>query len=146
MNNIPANKKKIQTFNAILHTKGLMADKANIVAAATNDRTSHSSQLFEHEVDELIASFSQLKTNKPSKQMMGKMFAIAHEMGWVTKNFKANAAGALVEVNNYSRLYGWVLKFGYLKKSLNLYTHAEFPKLLTQFEMGVYQQFLKQKK
>lgn len=138
-----ATKEQIKAINTILSKKGLMDQKANIIGGATHGRTEHSSELLHDEAHGLLIALNKITTTpKPSKKMFGKMVAIAHEMGWITEQTVVTASG-MQKKNNYNDLNNWVLKYGYLKKKLNDYTYAEFPKLLTQFEMGPYKSFLK---
>lgn len=56
--------------------------------------------------------------------MRRKAFAIAHELGWETQDGKVDRA----------RFDAWMIKYSYLHKAINQYTHNELPKLLTQLE------------
>ena len=56
--------------------------------------------------------------------MRRKAFAIAHELGWEDAQGKVDRA----------RFDAWMLKYSYLHKGINQYTHNELPKLLTQLE------------
>lgn len=155
-----ASKEKIKAINAILVKTGQMENKAAIVSNATNNRTSHSSQLLMHEADALLSALqSSSKTKKkPSQKMVNKLFAMAHEMGWVTEsvvvrqelNPELTPEGAPLPGSNYrlktkkdySRVYNWVLKYGWKQKPLSEYTYEELPKLISIFEYKVYKPYI----
>jgi hypothetical protein len=139
----PVSKQQIKAVNAILAAKGMMDDKANIISSATNGRTTHSSELFFEEAKILLAYLTREDKEKSNVKMLRKLFAMAHEMGWVTPGQKVAPGGRLIVVNNYGSVYAWVKKYGYLKKDLNKYSYEEFTKLLTQFENGPYAHSLK---
>lgn len=141
-----ASKEQIIAVNAILAKSGQMENKAHIIANATNGRTTHSSELFFEEAKGLIAALTNANTygktlRKPSKKMVGKLFAMAHEMGWIKQNVNVGKNG-LQNKKDYSILHNWIEKYGYLHKPLNQYSYSELPKLVYQLEHGVYKEYL----
>lgn len=141
----PASKEQIRAINATLAKRGLMEDKASIIKQLTNGRTTHSTELY---FDEAKAALKSLLSNtwkhQPRNRMVSKLFAMAHEMGWVEKENRIDKDGRIRSHNNYRRVYGWIKKYGYLNpKDLKEYQYEEIPKLLTQFEQGPYQHYLK---
>lgn len=152
MSQKPASKAQIKAINIILKKLGRFDDKGYMILHLTNCRTCHSSELYFDEASELLQFLNKLqadkKDDKPSKKMMGKLFAMAHEMGWVTVNVTDDWERGPNYVNvsreyDYSRLYDWVLKYGWKKKPLNDYTYDELPKLVSVFEFGPYRSWLK---
>ena len=71
------------------------------------------------------------KVDKADK-MRKKILSICHEMNWT------NTQGKVY----WPTLNEWLLKYGYLHKTLNEYKEAELPTLITQFE-ALLQQFYK---
>lgn len=140
-NATPQQKKAI---NTILHKRGLMAYKAEMIGGLTNGRTEHSSELTFAEAAALITSLNQDKAaaqTDDGKKMRGSIIAMAHELGWIKETTVVTAAG-IKPKKDYTSLDNWMLHFSYLKKKLFDYTYAELPKLVTQFKQ-VYQSFLK---
>jgi hypothetical protein len=137
--NQPINKGQIRAINVALGVRGLADDKEDIVSIYTNGRTTNEKEMFMHEARELL-----ININGPDKNdlMIRKMFAQAHELMWIKKVQRVDEKGNLVPVNDYSVLYNWVLKYGYLKKDLRDYTYKELPKLITQFENGPYKNYI----
>lgn len=137
-----ATKQQIKAINAFLAKNGMMEDKAAIVSEATNGRTTHSTELYFDEAKQLLAGFlnQQPQDNGP---MVRKLFAMAHNLQWITETNQVQPNGSIKPVKDYSRLLAWVKKYGYLGKPLKQYTYSEMPKLVTQFELGPYKDFYK---
>jgi hypothetical protein len=140
-----ATKEQIKAINATLAKKGLMEEKASIIMQSTNGRTGHSSELYLEEAKALLKSL--LTTGQTPRQgsknkMIGKIFAMAHEIGWVGQKTSVNDKGQMFTANDYSKVYAWIKKYGYLHKDIKQYEFNEIPKLLTQFEQGPYNHFL----
>ncbi len=146
----PINPEQLIALNTVIHKKGLMQHKADMVEGATNGRTRSSKDLYFDEARELIMalnSYAEAKNKDDKGPMVRKLFRMAHEIGWIKKqsivNSQQSTAGPLIaEKNDYSRVYGWVLKYGYLKKDLRRYAYKEMPKLLSQFEFGPYKSYI----
>lgn len=141
-----ATPEQVKAINATLAKMGLMSDKADIVLNATDGRTSHSSAMSFEEAKALLAALNRnvkatQATPKPSQKMVNKLFAMAHEIGWIKGVTMVTPAGITCK-KDYSRVHAWVDKFGYLHKPLSQYTYAELPKLVAQFEYGPYKHFL----
>jgi hypothetical protein len=122
---------QLARIHVLLHKSGLMAYKADMVTEVTNGRE-HSSKLLTHEeANVMIARLeatvkerqAKQKAQEPEQIMRRKIISCCREMGWI-KGGKADMP----------RIYTWVLKYGYLHKSLNKYTAAELPRLVTQAE------------
>lgn len=142
-----ANKEQLKAIHATLYKKGLLCQKKTIVESFSNGRTDSSSQLYFEEAKELLMTFNDsLKQDQAEKEaidkMVRKLIAKAYEMGWIKTYTKADAKGELKQVKDYSSLYQWVNKYGYLKKDLKKYTYKELPKLLSQFEFGPYKDYI----
>ena len=140
----PASKEQIKAVNATLAKAGLMDDKASIIKQVTNGRTEHSSELyFEEAKSMLMGLLKNTWKQQPKNKMISKIFAMAHEMGWVEKRTEVGKDGNLIKVNDYNRVYGWIKKYGYLNpKDLKEYEYKEIPKLVAQFENGPYKHYL----
>lgn len=69
--------------------------------------------------------------NKADK-MRKKILSICHEMNWTNEQGKVY----------WPTLNEWLLKYGYLHKTLNEYKEAELPTLIAQFE-NLLKQFYK---
>lgn len=139
----PAQRKAI---NAILARTGQMDNKAAIISNATNSRTTHSSALNFEEAKALLLALNRgtkpAKTPaKPTQKMVNKLFAMAHEMGWIKEETIVTPTG-MEKKKDYSRLYEWVTKYGYLHKPLNQYSYIEMPNLVAQLEYGAYKHYL----
>ena len=137
---------QIKAINAILARAGQMENKADIVLNATNGRTTHSSAMsFEEARALLLALNRNVKTAqapvKPAQKMAKKLFAMAHEMGWIKEITLVTPSG-ITKKKDYSAVHAWIGKFGYLHKPLSQYTYSELPKLVAQFEYGPYKHFL----
>lgn len=123
----------------------MLAQKADIVSGTSNGRTSSSKELTYAEADFLINSFNTpVKGDKPSQKMVNSLFAMCHEMGWIQPVSYVDG-GEVKERKDYSRVHNWVEKYGYAKKPLNKYTHGELPRLISQFKIGPYADWLKKK-
>lgn len=149
----PATTQQLKAIHALLHKKGLLHEKPEIITVFTDGRTHSSKEMTMEEARELLIVFN-TSSPAPSPQgekgdkgpMIRKLFAMAHEMGWIVKTTMVTPAGEIVAKNDNSRVYGWVLKYGYLKKDLRQYQYKELPKLLTQFEFGPYKDYISNKK
>lgn len=140
-----ATAQQLQQIHAILHARGLLAQKADIVSGTSGGRTSSSKELTFEEADFLIKSFNTpVKGDKPSKKMVNSLFAMCHEMGWIPLVSYVDG-GKVKQRKDYGRVHNWVEKYGYLKKPLNKYTHGELPKLVSQLKIGPYADWLKNK-
>lgn len=118
----------------LLNKTGLTSQKAALVAGFTNGRSESTKDLTNDEARQMIRFLNDTIGNQDisSNKMRRSIIAMAHEMGWhIPDTSKIN----MDSINN------WCLKYSYLKKPLNSYTHAELPKLVTQFT-GVYKSFL----
>jgi hypothetical protein len=138
-----ASKQQIKAVNAILAAKGLMHDKAHIISNATNGRTEHSSALYFEEAQILLAFLTREEKEKSNVLMLRKLFAMAHEMNWITQKTVVHTDGSLRPGNDYSAVYAWVKKYSPWKKDLNKHTYEELTKLVSQFEFGPYAHHLK---
>lgn len=141
----PATKEQVMAINATLNKLGLMDDKKEIIKEASGGRTESSKELTLDEAKALLKSLLQGKAQPAPTarhKMISKIFALAHEMGWVEKQAWV-VDGKLTEANDYTKVYQWIKKYGYLKKDLKEYKYNEIPKLLSQFEFGPYAHHLK---
>lgn len=139
----PATTKQIAAINSILAKKGLMEDKPSIIASITNNRTTHSSELSFDEAKNFLSNLLSGAKYQPKNKMISKIFAMAHEMGWIEERWKVEGGGQMVKAKDYSHVYAWVKKYGFKKTDLRAYEYDELPKLLTQFEIGPYRDYLR---
>lgn len=101
--------------------------KAYLVEQYTEGRYSSTKDMSNTECQALIDHLAKvaMDTNADRANVMRrKAFAMAHELGWETEDGKVDRA----------RFDAWLLKYGYLHKGINDYSHNELPKLLTQME------------
>lgn len=139
-----ATTKQIAAINGILAKRGLMEDKANIIAGVTNNRTTHSSELSFDEAKNFLSALLSGAKYQPKNKMISKIFAMAHEMGWVADKTVVAPGGEMQTKKDYSHVYAWIKKFGFGKgRDLREYQYNELPKLLTQFENGPYRDYLR---
>lgn len=137
-----ANKNQIIAINTVLQKMKLMDEKANIIKEATNGRTTHSSELTFKEAYQLLKALNEKPKPVDARQkMINKLFAMAHEIGWI-KFKKVVTPYGMATNRDSSALYNWVKKYGYLKKDLNEYAYEELPKLLSSFEFGPYKHYI----
>lgn len=111
--------------------------KEDLVSQYTSGRTLSSAEMTIPECQALINNLQHMANEtvkvmvtpkaptaqNPSDKMRKKILSICHEMNWKEK-------GHL----DWTRINGWLLKYGYLKKPLNDYKALELPTLITQFE------------
>ncbi len=143
-----ATKEQVKAINAILAKNGQMQNKATIIASSTNGRTSHSSALFFNEARALLKALtnsrkSSTRTKQPTEKMIGKLFAMAHEIHWIKEKVIVTEKG-IEKTKDYTTLHSWINKYGYLTKPLSKYTYDELPELVSQFEFHIYNDYLKQ--
>lgn len=130
---------QIRQFRAILANLKIMDLKDDIVAEATNGKTTHASELSDKELQQLIDEL-----NKKSKQadtwtmkletqrtdhMRKRILSMCHQMNWVTWNIDKQK-----HVVDLARLDAWMTTYSYLHKPMNAYNYAELQKLVHQFE------------
>ncbi len=109
---------------------GLLAiskeNKEQLVFGFSGERTSTSKELTVEECNKLNNHLQSLvqQSDDRADVMRKKVLSICHEMKWKLENGKID----------WEHLNDWMMKYGYLHKSLNEYKEKELPKLLTQFE------------
>lgn len=147
----PVDAKQIKAFNTILGKLGLESEKRNIIEEISGGRTRSTKELFYGELQSWLNSAGPATRGlqaaglpKPdNSRLMSKLFAMAHEMQWITTTRVVDTGGKIRNKKDYSHVHEWVKKYGYLKKPLNEYTYNELPKLVTQFELGPYKDYIK---
>lgn len=142
----PATAKQLQSIHAALHIKGLLRHKREMVSSFTNGRSESSRDMSFEEAADMLASLNDhVPDNERKNKMVRHIIAMAHEMGWISESVVVSReSGVLQKKKDYSRLHGWVEKYGYLKKPLGKYSYAELPTLVTAFK-NVYQSWLAKK-
>lgn len=137
-----ATAKQVAAINAELHRQGLLNRKSEMVDAFTNGRTDHSPEMTIDEARALLSNLYQTKGDmNVSTRLMSKLFAMAHEMGWIPEITVVEGL-KLIKKKNYQRVHDWVEKYGYLKKPLREYTYKELPKLVSIFENNIYNTYI----
>jgi hypothetical protein len=142
----PASQKQIQALHIILHKKGLMQFKKEMVESFSNGRTSSSKELTMAEARDLLSALygqSESPVKQDKAPMIRKLFGMCHEIGWITKKMVISENGGMEEVNDNTRVYEWVTNFGYLRKELRKYTYNELPKLVSVFEENIYVPYIR---
>ncbi len=143
MHTTTATPKQLQLIHNLLHQQGLLQHKPEIVESFSKGRTSSSRGLYMAEAKELIDHLLATKKDvNVSSGLMKKLFAMAFEMGWCPEEELVMADGSIKRRKNYSRLHGWVEKYGYLKKPLRQYSYNELPKLVSIFEINIYNPYI----
>lgn len=140
-----ATPQQTQAIHAVLWKKGLLKHKEELVLDASEGRTRSSRDLTKEEAKQLLTSLNDYTVDKAQDKtpMLKKLFAMCHEMGWITKKMIIGEDGKMKEGKDYARVYSWVEAHGYLKKKLNRYTYNELPKLISVFEEKIYKPYLK---
>lgn len=136
MSKQPISKQQIIAINTVISKKGLTDEKKKIISDASNGRTASSKELFFDEAQALLMFLNSEKTNKEEKtdKQVRKLVALSYDLGWIGEKPVVKAGGKIENVKDYSRLYDWVLKYGYLKKDLKEYKEKELPALITQLQ------------
>lgn len=101
--------------------------KQYLVEQYTEGRATSTKDMSATECQALIDHLAKvaMDTNADRANVMRrKAFAIAHELGWEDDQGKVDR----------EHFDAWLLKYGYLHKGINEYSHNELPKLLTQME------------
>lgn len=101
--------------------------KQYLVEQYTEGRATSTKDMSTTECQALIDHLAKvaIDTNADRANVMRrKAFAIAHELGWEDDQGKVDR----------EHFDAWLLKYGYLHKGINEYSHNELPKLLTQME------------
>ncbi len=110
--------------------------KEEAVYNFTGGRTNSVKELADVELLELTARLGGGRTYTPPKnhpqpdkrKMIGKLLYYCHQMGWTKTNPQGKTVADVAALNR------WMLEKAYLKKSIDAYTFAELPKLVSQFE------------
>ena len=126
---------QLKTIHVLLHKAGMSDkdDKQNAILHFTANRTPSSKAMYKEEARALIEHLKAIdNTAVVDDKMRKKILSMAHEMDW------RKAGTVKIDMD---RVNNWCVKYGYLHKKLDAYTHKELPKLLTQFE-GVYKDFI----
>ena len=76
---------------------------------------------------------------KKGDKMRKRLLSMCYQLGSPWSNYDGMLDKMMI---NKSHLNNWMLKSSYLHKSLNDYTYAELPKLITQFE-NLFKSYLK---
>lgn len=98
--------------------------KMDMVSRYTNGRTASSSQMYWHECQNLINFLKRQGPDSTSSAntMRRKILYYFHQLGWEQENGKVN----MEDVEK------WMHAKSYLNKSMNKYTPAQLPKLVSQ--------------
>lgn len=108
----------------------------NMIAAATDGRTTSTKELTECEAESLIkglaATLPPAYHSQESNTMRKKILSYCHKLHWTTPAGKVDM----------ERLNAWMLKSSYLHKPLMDYRYEELPALVSQFEK-VYKSYLR---
>jgi hypothetical protein len=123
-------KQQLTAIHTLLHKCGKMAYKIDLVHEFTNGRESSTRGLTHDEAKRMITYLKDgMEKHERDKadRMRKKIISHLRQCGY-TIGPRADMA----------KIYAWVEKYGYLKKTLNQYSAAELPKLVSQA-----QQYLK---
>ena len=126
------NKSQNNQLYLLLTKLGIDAElKEEMVYRFTNGRTNRSSKMTVNECQAMINELSSSPTIGKEDKMRKKIISLFRKMGYIKEDNKVDMTA----------VEDWVLKYGYLKKSLNKYRYNELPKLVSQAE-AVYQSFI----
>lgn len=127
--------KRTAQQNKILHS--LLAklgiskeDKESLISKHTNGRTSTSTELFQHECENLMTELKSLVRGvdrDACDKKRKKLISLAYGIGWTNEQGKADMP----------RINKWCVKYGWKHKELNKYSSSELNTLLSQFERVV---------
>lgn len=130
------NAKQNSRLHLLLSQLGISKEgKQDLVLSATKGRTSSSAEMEVMEAQSLINWLAQEAKAKlrqkypqpvasPEDRMRKKILSICHDLAWENKDGKVD----------WDKLNAYLIKYGYLHKSLHLYKYKELPTLVTQFE------------
>jgi hypothetical protein len=119
-----------------MHQSGVVIPRDELIYDFTDGKKQSLKSLTHWEYNEFINWLNRTFPSTPdiklirSNAMRRKIIGIFSKMGW------RQAGKADME-----RIYGWVLQYSYLKKSLNDYSYSELPQLVTQVEI-VYKKYI----
>lgn len=119
-----------------LQSAGLIVDRAELIEDFTHNKKHSLTELTAWEYNELLNWLNRTFPagedvfQQKANVMRRKIIALFRKMEWQVDG-KADM----------ERIYAWTLKYGYLHKPLNQYTHAELPQLVTQVET-IYTKYL----
>lgn len=125
-----------------LKNQGFDFERSELVSQFTDGKKSGLKELTAFEYSEFLkmlnSRFVKVEPSRPPvnevlQNQRRKIISLFRKMGY-EKDHKADM----------QRIYGWVLEYGYLHKSLNQYNEKELPKLVTQAEK-VYTTYLRDK-
>lgn len=116
---------QIKKIHAMLSAQNLHHMKGTLVGSFGEGKESTKDLTFSEANNLLHYLNNETEEGKKANKMRRKIISCLREYGnYDTPDGKADMP----------RIYQWVLKYGYLKKSLNKYTLKELPKLVTQAE------------
>jgi len=126
--------RQIGMIRALLNKAGLTAQKEDIVASFSDERTVHITDLTQKEAQEIVKYLNTYlgQEGNPSDKMRRKILSHAHEMHWELLDGRVD----MVRVNN------WCIRFSGKNKPLDQFKYSELPTLVSQFEL-VYTDYLK---
>lgn len=131
---------KHRKLYALLKQSGRMNHRHDLVYSYSKGRTTHSSELSDMEINELIRSLEQRVNDKPTHstasrngdKMRKRILSMCYTLGWT----KYDPTRRKVMVD-FDRLNGWMLKYSFQHKKLNEYKYSELRDLVSQFERMV---------
>jgi hypothetical protein len=124
---------RIKAIHTLLHLRGLMDEKQNIIRTFSDNRTDSSRAITDHEADELITYLQKLdKKSEEDDKMRKKILSMAHEMSW-----RIAGTGRI----DMARVDLWCITYGKFHRRLDQHSHNQLPELVSQFEF-MYKRFL----
>lgn len=127
-------------FYMLLRKANATEQKAELVERFTEGRTSSSREMTTEEITRankyiefMIGGVEPSDDFKKGERMRKRIMSLCHQYGY-TKFDEAKGA----HVVDLDRLDAWMIKYGYLHKSLNSYKYKELPRLVEQFQKVVY--------
>lgn len=129
----------LRAIKALFRKLGIdQEQQATMISGFSHARTTHCTEISQPEANRIIRHLRGLDPDeKGAERMRRKLIAMAHEIKWE----KPGTGQADME-----RVDGWCRKFSSLKKSLNRHTYKQLPGLLSQFQLGPYQDHIAKSK
>jgi len=132
--------KQHRKFFMLLRNANSIHLKDEIVSRFTNGRTTSSREMNTEEIikandciELMIGGPVPGEDFKKGERMRRRIMSLCHQYGYTKFNVEMGK-----HIVDLERLDAWMLKYGYLHKSLNNYKYKELPRLVGQFQRVVY--------
>ncbi len=117
-------KGQIKILHTLLSNHKLMGHKRELIASYTDQRTTSSREMNQHEAKEMI---DRLSENDPFQKMRKMVFSLARQMGMIWGNTQEDHKMNAAKIDLFLKSRGTV------KRPLNKLKYHELCKVVTQF-------------